>query len=112
MALAALEVAEPELREALPAVEEAEEAAEAVETRSVWVSRRMNRQVRYLPDMARLEEPPATAAEVAMLEEDMLAGIMLEEALEEDVMEEALEDDIIADAWEDETEDELAPLVI
>lgn len=35
VALAALEVAEPELCEALPAVVEADEAAEAIEARSV-----------------------------------------------------------------------------
>lgn len=40
VALAAREVAEPELREAVPVAEEAEEAAEAMEARSVMISGR------------------------------------------------------------------------
>jgi hypothetical protein len=37
VALAAREVADPELREAVPVAEEAEEPAEAMDARSVWV---------------------------------------------------------------------------
>jgi len=77
VALAEPEVADPELREDVPA----EEAAEA--------------------DEARLEAPPMTAAEEAEEADEAATEEALEETIIEDIMEDIMEDALLEDIMED-----------